>query len=204
MNRYRITALALSALGAAVFLFFHLPLPFMLGPMAACLIAALAGAKLQSMGKLQPFARAILGVTIGTSITPETVTRIPDMALSVALVPVFITVIGLIGYPFFRRVCGYDHPTAFYSTMPGGLGDMLLLGEEAGGNVRTMSLIHATRVMVIVVLIPIILTAVWDMNLSGVPGGQKGAVPLEEIVYMTAAGLVGWRVAKRLRMFGAT
>lgn len=204
MTRPRIVTLALSALGSAIFLFLHLPLPFMLGPMAACLVAALGGAKLEGMGKLQPLMRTILGVTIGASITPETVHRLPDMAMSVALVPVFVLLIGTMGYPFFRRVCGYDHPTAFYSCMPGGLQDMLIFGEEAGGNVRTMSLIHATRVLVIVVLIPILMTVVWGYDLKSLPGQPARDLPVGEMLLMAAAGLVGWRVAARVGLFGAS
>ena len=54
--------------------------------------------------------------------------------------------------------------------MPGGLQDMIVFGEEAGANVRSISLIHATRVLIIVVILPILLTTVWQANLLAPPG----------------------------------
>ena len=43
-------------------------------------------------------------------------------------------------------------------------------GEEAGGNVRAMSLIHATRVLVIIIALPILLTFIWGISLDKPPG----------------------------------
>jgi uncharacterized membrane protein AbrB (regulator of aidB expression) len=64
----------------------------------------------------------------------------------------------LVGVPFFRRVYRFDWATSWYAAMPGGLTDMVLFGQEAGGDVRALSLIHATRVLIIVTLAPLILT----------------------------------------------
>ena len=43
--------------------------------------------------------------------------------------------------------------------MPGGVQDMIVFAEEAGANVRSVSLIHATRILVIVVFLPIVLSS---------------------------------------------
>lgn len=204
--RYRaqLLTLAISALGVVVFLAAALPLPFLLGPMTACLLAALAGAPLQGLGWFQVLMRTILGVTVGASFTLEAVARLPDMALSVALVPLFILLIGAVGVPFFIRVCKYDPVTAYYSAMPGGLQDMLVFGEEAGGKVRTMSLIHATRVLVIVVLVPVLMTLVWGFDLNRPPGAPASALPWSEMLLMIIAGLGGWQIAARIELFGAS
>ncbi|MBD3788306.1 MAG: AbrB family transcriptional regulator, partial [Sphingomonadales bacterium] len=161
--------LGLALAGTGVFLVLGLPLPFLFGPMAACLIAALAGAPLRGMGPVSVAARTILGVAVGASITPEVVERIPQMAGSVALVPVYVVLIGLVGVPFFRRL-GYDPVTAWYAAMPGGLQDMVIFGTEAGGDGRALALIHATRVLVIVTLAPIILTGLYGAGLTGAVG----------------------------------
>ena len=62
--------LLFAAAGAGIFLLLHLPLPFLLGPMAAALVAALCGAPLAGLGQVSIGARSVLGVAIGTSITP--------------------------------------------------------------------------------------------------------------------------------------
>jgi membrane AbrB-like protein len=47
-----------------------------------------------------------------------------------------------------------DPVTAFYSSMPGGLSEMVLGGGEKGGNTAAISVIHGTRVLIIVMIIP--------------------------------------------------
>lgn len=199
----RATTLGLALAGVGLFTLLGLPLPFLFGPMAACLIAALAGAPLKGMGSISVLARTILGVAVGASITPEVVGRIPQMAGSVALVPIYVVVIGLIGVPFFRRM-GYDPVTSWYAAMPGGLQDMVIFGTEAGGDGRALALIHATRVLAIVTLAPVILTTLYGAGLTGAVGAPIGALPPGELALMAAAALIGWKGAERIGLFGAS
>lgn len=199
----RMATLVLALAGAGLFHALGLPLPFLFGPMAACLIAALAGAPLRGMGTVSTVARTILGVAVGASITPEVMGRIPQMAGSVALMPVYVAVIGAIGFPFFRRL-GFDPATAWYAAMPGGLQDMVLFGQEAGGDVRALSLIHATRVLAIVTAAPLILTGFYGAGLDGAIGAPLRDVPWGELAMMAGAAMVGWKGAERLGLFGAS
>lgn len=200
----RILTFALAGMGAAFFVALKLPLPLLLGPMLACLIAALAGAPLMGAGALSTFMRTFLGVAVGASITPEVLGKLPGIATSLMLVPLFILTIALIGYPLFRRVFGFDHPTAWYAAMPGGLQDMLVFGEEAGGDIRALSLIHATRVLVIVTVAPLIMQLFWGVDLSQPPGASIRATDATEILIMVAAGFFGWKIAERAGLFGAS
>ncbi|MFQ5566606.1 MAG: AbrB family transcriptional regulator, partial [Paracoccaceae bacterium] len=203
LTHARLTALAASAVGTAAFHLLDLPLPFLLGPMFGCLVAALAGADLEGLGWLATMMRIVLGIAVGTAITPELLGRMPQMAYSVALVPPFVLLIGLIGYPWFRRACRFDHATSYYSAMPGGLQDMLVFGEEAGGNVRTLSLVHATRVLVIVTGAPFLLEAMWAVPLVSFPGAPAAEIPLGEMAVMAVAGTAGWLGARAIGLFGA-
>lgn len=203
-SRARLTTLAAAGTGAAVFVAAGLPLPLLLGPMIGCLFFALGGARMADMGLLGTFMRTFLGVAIGATVTPELIRDLPQHGPTLLLVPVYVVVIGAVGYPFFRRVMRFDHPTAFYSAMPGGLQDMLIFGQEAGGDVRAMSLIHATRVLVIVTAAPVILMALYDADLTRPPGVPFAAVPPRELLLMLLAALVGWKVAERVGLFGAS
>lgn len=203
-SRAQLNTFGIAAIGAAVFWSLGLPLPFLFGPMAACLLTALFGAKLSGFGQVGDAARTILGVTIGCSITPDVVHELPRMAGSVALIPLYIILIGVIGVPFFRYVCKFDYPTAYYASMPGGLQDMILFGEEAGGNVRVLSLIHATRVLVIVIAAPIILTQVYNTPLTNPIGQPARDLPLHEMGLMVFAAWAGWKGGERVGLFGAS
>ena len=194
----------ISALGVAVFWILSLPLPFLLGPISACLIASLVGLDLRGQPLVNNAMRAILGVAVGATLSLPVVLSMGAMWPTLAMIPLMIAVIGAIGIPYFMRLWGFDFATSYYSAMPGGLQDMLLFGEEAGGDVRALSLIHATRVLVIVTILPFILSLAWDVDLSNPPGSPAASIPLEQLAFMIIAGGVGWQVAKRVGMFGAS
>ena len=197
-------AFAAAGLGVAGFHWAALPLPWLLGPIFGCLLAALAGAPLRGIDWLNDGMRTILGVAVGASLTPSVVAGLPALWPTLVLVPAMTLMIGLIGVPYFRRICGYDPATAYYAAMPGGLQDMLAFGEEAGARGRALALIHATRVMVIVVALPFILRGIWDADLTGAPGVPARSLEPVQLAWMVAAALVGWRAARRLGLPGAS
>lgn len=194
----------IALVGAVVFLALDIPLPWLLGPIFACMIAALLGVPMRGFKLLNETMRTILGVAVGATFTPVLLASMAGMWPTLLLIPVMVLVIGLIGVPYFQRLWGYDFPTSYYATMPGGLQDMLVFGEEAGGNVRAMSLIHATRVMVIVVALPFLLQGVWGADLSNPPGAPASSIAPGQLAIMVAAAIAGWRIAKRVGMFGAS
>ena len=61
----RLRTLVVALAGVAVFSWLGLPLPFLFGPMAALLLAALCRMPLKGVGPVSEGARAILGVAIG-------------------------------------------------------------------------------------------------------------------------------------------
>lgn len=198
------TTFGISLVGVALFHWAVLPLPWLLGPITACLIAALLGVPMRGLKPVNEAMRTILGVAVGATFTPVLLVSMAGMWPTLLLIPLMVACIGLIGVPYFQKLWGFDFATSYYSTMPGGLQDMLVFGEEAGGNVRSLSLIHATRVLVIVVALPFLLQWVWNADLSNPPGAPMVTLAPSQLVIMIACGLIGWRVAKAVGMFGAS
>ena len=195
-----LTALA----GVGIFHLLDLPLPWLMGPIIACLIAALAGVPMRGVATLNASMRTILGVAVGATLTPAVLATFPAMWPTLLMVPLMVVCIGIFGIPYFRRVWGYDAPTSYYAAMPGGLQDMILFGEEAGANVRSMSLIQATRVLVIVVTLPFLMKGIWEANLTDPPGAPMASLPASQLLLMVVCAIVGWRAAKAVGMFGAS
>ena len=198
------TTFVVAGAGAAVFMMFDLPLPWLLGPIAACLVAAILGAPMRGIKPVNELMRTILGVAVGATFTPALLFTMTGYWPTLLLIPVMTIAIGLVGVPYFQRLWGYDFPTSYYATMPGGLQDMLVFGEEAGGNVRTLSLIHATRVLFIVVALPFLLRFIWDADLTNPPGAPASTVPASQLLLMVFCAVFGWQLAKRVGMFGAS
>ena len=199
-----LTTFVVAGFGVAAFMWFDLPLPWLLGPIAACLLAALAGVPMRGIKPVNDLMRTILGVAVGATFTPALLYAMTGYWPTLLLIPVMTLAIGLIGVPYFQKVWGFDFATSYYATMPGGLQDMLVFGEEAGGDVRTLSLIHATRVLFIVVALPFILQSIWNADLSNPPGVPAATIAPSQLVIMVICAVVGWQVAKRVGMFGAS
>jgi len=185
-------------------LWLKLPLPWLFGPLASCLITALFGAQLYSVKILSDSMRTILGVAAGSTVTVSFIAAIPSLWSTLILIPIMVILIGFMGVWYFQKICGYDFPTAYYASMPGGLQDMLAFGEEAGGNIRAMSLIHATRVLVIVVLLPILLISIWQVELDRPPGRLLRYIEINQLIILGICAFAGWKIAISIGMFGAT
>lgn len=202
--KVRLLTVGIAVIGVFVFLLLRLPLPFLLGPMFMCLIFALGGARMMGMGPLGMAFRTILGVAAGSSITPDVVTALPDMVWSLALVPLFILTLAAASFPLMRYLFKFDKVTSYYCAMPGGLQDLVVFGEAAGANMRALSLVHATRILLIVSVAPFVLDMLWQVDLLARPGSDASDTPLGQIGWMIFAGLAGWGIAARLNVLGAS
>ncbi|NCX90725.1 MAG: AbrB family transcriptional regulator [Rhodobacteraceae bacterium] len=203
MNNHLITHI-ICLLGVAIFLWLELPLPWLFGPLFSCLLAALIGINLYSIKILSDAMRTILGVAVGATVTLSFLLALPGFWNTLIFIPITVILSGIIGVWYFQKLCGYDFPTAYYSSMPGGLQDMLVFGEEAGGNVRAMSLIHATRVLVIIIALPILLTFIWGISLDKPPGDPIKNIEIEQLIILGICGIAGWKIASFWGMFGAS
>lgn len=198
-------AVTLSAGLLSGFLLFNLgaPLPFLFGALGSCLILATLGFPLQGVPLLSTVSRTVLGVAIGASITWSVLAQIKELGPTLLLVPFYVLTIACCGMFYFNRVMGYDKVTAYYCAMPGALQDMVAFGQEAGGNARSLSLIHATRLLLLVTLAPLILVHVFDASLDNPLGPPSRELPFYHNIVVLLVGICGWQLARRLRIFGA-
>ena len=113
-----------------------LPLPWMLGPMIGCTLAALAGMPLVAPGGLRQFVIPVIGVFLGASFHGDMLEQAASWGITAALLPLFCIAAATISYAVYRMIGRYDPITAFFSAMPGGLSEMMLLGDDAGGDGR--------------------------------------------------------------------
>ena len=194
----------IALVGAISFLLLNAPLPWLFGPLTSCLITALLGFNLKVYKPLGDGMRTILGVAVGAAVTPAFFYSLPSLAPTLLIVPIFTVLIGLIGIIYFKKFYKYDFYTAYFSSMPGGVQDMIVFAEEAGANVRSVSLIHATRILVIVVILPVILSSTWEVNLTNPPGMPLQKFELFQLMLLFISAVLGWWIARILGLFGAS
>ncbi|MDP4991395.1 MAG: AbrB family transcriptional regulator, partial [Marivita lacus] len=79
---------AIAGVGVGLFKLLNLPLPWLMGPLFACLAAALAGIPMRGVPLLNDTMRTILGVAVGATLTPAVLATFPAMWPTLMMVPI--------------------------------------------------------------------------------------------------------------------
>lgn len=191
------TSTALLALaGALVFSAAGLPAPLLLGPLAATLAGALAGARLAYPRWLQVGVLAVIGINVGGSLQPETLSQarlwLPSIAGGIVALLIALTAASLA----MRHVARQSVATAFLASYPGHLMMVLAAAAEGRADYRVVAIAQSLRLVVLVAAIPLLFS---DMA----PAAPRPALPpfaILDVVGIAAAGLAGIGLATLLRV----
>ncbi|WP_409293155.1 AbrB family transcriptional regulator [Peribacillus sp. SCS-37] len=190
--------------GGILFWAAQLPLPWLLGPMAAVIIFSRfpkAGAcwpvQLRDAGLI------IVGYSLGLSFTRDAVIGIgwhlPAMFASTVLLILFCAVMAFIT----SRVTGFDYPAILLGSIPGGLSQIVALAEEIKGiNISIVAFMQVSRLIMIVSLIPLL---IYSPLFGGHRGEGHEAVSFEEsspliLLLFSAACIAGALLAKKWKL----
>ncbi|MEL6570167.1 MAG: AbrB family transcriptional regulator [Pseudomonadota bacterium] len=127
-----------------------MPLPWMLGPMIGNTVAALFQLPIKGPAKLRPIVIPVIGVMLGSAITPALFADLGPWAATLIALPLVLSATAGASFLIYRRFGQYDAVTAYFSAMPGGLNEMLIQGEEAGGDAKKIALAHAVRILMVI------------------------------------------------------
>lgn len=193
----------LLGLGAgALFQFLRIPLPWMLGPMCACVLAILVGAPVAAPAVVRPPMTAMIGVMLGANFTPELITHIPQMASTLLLQVGLLVILSIVGVAYYRKVAGLDPLTAYYAGMPGGMMEMSMIAEEQGGDGQAVILIHSARILIIVMTVPFIVQAIEGITLGPRVASRLSVAdaPWTTFAWIIGLGFVGVILGRLLRL----
>jgi hypothetical protein len=200
--RTTLVALAIGSFGGWLATLAGLPLAWMIGAMSATTAAAALGAPIAMPIRFRQIMIAVLGIMLGAGFSPDILERIGEWAISLAALALYAAAAGGAGLFYFRRICGYDAITAYFSAMPGGMAEMILVGTEMGGDARVISLTHAARVMLVVLALPFAFQMLIGYGPAGrpPPGLPLAEVSGADLVVLAACGLLGFFLARLLRL----
>jgi uncharacterized protein len=152
-----LAALAVGGAGGALFAAIGAPLPWILGSMAACAAASIAGLPVAAGAATRRPMAAVIGVVLGSSFHAGLIALAREWWLPLVLLPAFLAAAALLCVAWFRRVAGFDAATAYFAGMPGGIAEMVVMGAERGADERTVGLIHAARIFLVVFVLPFLI-----------------------------------------------
>ena len=187
--------------GGAFFVWLNLPLAWMLGAMVATTAASLGGATLYVPSPMRSTMISILGVMLGASFTPEIFDKAREWPITIGCLLLYLGfLIGTL-FLYFRRIVGLDTPTAYFSATPGGLSEMVITGAAMGADDRTVALIHASRVLLVVFTIPF-----WFRFMTGVTpppsamGPSIAAIGWFDLAVLAACAVAGVVAGRLIRL----
>ncbi len=165
--------------------------------MIATILAVLLGLKLAVPAYLRSVAFIILGVQIGSSVTMETLMGATRWPLSLAMLALTIMLVTLACYFFYRRVRGWPEADALFSSLPGALGLVVALADDAKADMRRVIIAQSIRLFFLVAALPLVISSLSP------PQGPAGLVadPVWwQIALVLAASAAAALLLERLRV----
>lgn len=171
-------AMLLCGSAGALCAWLKLPLPWMIGPLAAMAASNFAGVGLRAPLASRQLGQVVVGSALGLYFTPPVAREIVSFWPLLLLGGALAIFLGLLGGWVLGRLTGTDATTAFFASVPGGATEMTILGERFGARSDRVALAQSLRILAVVIVVPVALTY------SGAHGSdiyQPLAVPLDWI-----------------------
>jgi len=204
-----VLAMILGTLGGWLFFRLHVPLAFMIGALVFTTAAAMAGMPVSVPKPLRGIMIIVLGIMLGSTFTPSLLARLNEWSISLAGLMLYIVAASWLGIVYLRRVARYDGVTAYFTAMPGGFNEMVLMGGALGGDDRTIALGHSLRIMMVVMSVPFAFQALPGYEAGARDWSLRGLGPdfldigLADAALLLAC-LLGAPAAERLRIPAGT
>ncbi len=163
------------AVGAAVLLDrAGVPSPALFGGLLAGLVRGLAGrTPLDVPRPGQAAAQAVVGVSIGALVDPDTLAAIGEDWAPVLLVTLATLLLTVAAGLLLRLQPGISPVTGAFAMIAGGASGITAMARDLGADDRMVAVLQYLRVVLVVVLMPVVATTVYGAD----PGGTAVAEP---------------------------
>jgi membrane AbrB-like protein len=196
--REALPTLAIGATGAAFFWMIGFPAAPLTGPAAAVSTATLLGVRTAIPLRLRDGVFVLLGMQIGSSVTPEVIATALAWPLSLAVLSVTLVFVLVVVMAMLIRVFSFDRITALLAATPGHLSYVLGLTADLGADVPRVALVQSVRVLMLTLLVPVLI-AIWGVEGTG-RLEDRGITPVHLLAIIFALSLGAGLLFKRLRI----
>lgn len=149
--------LVIASLGALLFTWLNLPLPYLLGTLTATLVGSLLGFQPRVPLWLFLTMLSILGIYAGSALDTELLAGLMRWPISITVMIVLVVVTTVLNTAYFERYAGFSRITAMFAAVPGAQSLALLMCARYGGDERQVVIPQITRVLAVIYLVPLIL-----------------------------------------------
>jgi membrane AbrB-like protein len=166
------------------------PLPWMVGSLLAIiLVRCLTPWQLVEIPGGRKGGQWIVGIGIGLHFTPIVIEQVMAHFGLIFFGALVTSVSSVVGVWLMRR-SGEDRATAFFSSMPGGSGEMVNLGARNGAILSSVAAGQSLRVLMVVLCVPALFKYLLG---DGAPASNPATVDWPWLlVLFPAGGLLAW------------
>ncbi|MGY1737941.1 AbrB family transcriptional regulator [Geodermatophilus sp. SYSU D00684] len=198
-------ALVLAGAAAAGWLLARVGVPSaaLFGGLLAGLVRGLAGrTPLDVPRPAAAAAQAVVGISIGALVDPDTLAAIGEDWAPVLLVTLATLLLTVGAGLLLRRQPGISPVTGAFAMIAGGASGITAMARDLGADDRMVAVLQYLRVLLIVVAMPVVATTVY-----GADPGAGGAVTVEAgpgwpagLLFTAACGVVGAVLARLVHL----
>ena len=177
-----------------------IPMGWMIGAMLATAVASLAKLPVRKPGVLLEIVRATIGLMLGAGVTHELIASVGTWWLTLLFLVLSLGVMFVVAYLSLRKFARLDAATAALCAMPGGIAEMLLLSERQGADQTRVAIVHALRIALAILLIPLLIGGIAEIEpVTNLP---SGGVTLGHMdwVWIAVCILAGFLARGRVRI----
>ena len=185
-----------------MFTHLNMPLGWLLGAMCTNIVLSMGGLRVSVPAPVRAVSLAVLGVLLGSAFTPELLHRLGDWVISMVGLMVYLAIGAPLAILYCRKVIGLDRVSAAFSGIPGGLSEMVILCTSLGGNPRDTALAHSSRLVTILIIVPVVLEWTSDASIdtAEVTLNARMLLTANDALVLIACGILGPLLAKWSRL----
>ena len=117
----------------------------------------------------------LLGISLGSSVTPETVATMVTWPLSMLALTIAMVAVTTSVMAYLKFVHGWDTLSALFAAAPGALAQAMALAQDTGADVRAIAMVQTVRLFILAVALPLLFAA---FGVAGLPPPRGADAPL--------------------------
>ncbi len=198
--------LLLAWAAARLCVWWHTPIPWMIGPLVATALVSVIGAPTASWNPWRNSGQWVIGAALGLYFTPTVGALVVGLWWAIALGIAWALALGLGFGAWLQRVHArqLDHlspaelrSTTYFAGAIGGASEMTLIAERHGARTDLVAAAHSLRVLLVTLTIPFGMQAWGVVGIDLAPPGAREVLPVG-LALLTALTLLGILVMRRL------
>ncbi|MFY0661527.1 MAG: AbrB family transcriptional regulator [Shimia sp.] len=177
-----------------------IPLGWMIGAMLATAALALSKLPMQQPSGVFNVVRASVGAMLGTAFTLELITSFPQWWASITGLLIAMAVMFGLAFVALRKVARFDRPSALLCSIPGGIAEMILLSESAGADQTRVSIVHALRISLTILILPLLISLTTGLSVSSAQAAEGVTFTVLDLFWFALSVGAGFLAKRYLKI----